>query len=332
MKNSFLLLALLLLAACKTNTTNRRGNETAIGTSVAQHESLTDSIDVLLREVLQRDQQVRNDYNRCVSENDRKEKLEAWEKGDSLNLSIVLPIIDSIMEGRLTDLSSDSWRSCFLVLQHAPSDVQMDYRDFVVEYYKKGYIMAYEYMIFIDRLLVGENRMQIFGSQIVVFPGGKRLQFPLCEKSVRDSAIVSLGYSPSSVRMKDGSFSVTLSEQEAKKVPTASSVLPTDRTFTDAGRESESSVLPGSLVLAKDEFGIILCMKEKAAHNPKKGIEVLAGNKVKGITDENGFVQFVVKKGERPSFLQLRHPDGKVSTLSLQDIGPEQDYTIKAIE
>ena len=117
-------------------------------TATAQEQRNAATIDSLLKVVLHNDQKVRHNYNQSHDPKEKEAYLRQWDRTDSINQSIVLPIVDSIINGRLEGLSDNSWRACFMVLQHADSPTQLKYLPFVTEYYRKGHILNYEYLIY----------------------------------------------------------------------------------------------------------------------------------------------------------------------------------------
>ena len=87
--------------------------------SKAQEQRNAATIDSLLQVVLHNDQKVRHDYNQSHDPKEKEVYLRQWDRTDSINQSIILPIVDSIINGRLEGLPDSSWRACFMVLQHA---------------------------------------------------------------------------------------------------------------------------------------------------------------------------------------------------------------------
>ena len=177
--------------------------------SKAQEQRNAATIDSLLKVVLHNDQKVRHNYNQSHDPKEKETYLRQWDRTDSINQSIVLPIVDSIINGRLEGLSDSSWRACFMVLQHADSQTQLKYLPFVTEYYRKGHILNYEYLIYVDRVHANQRKAQPFGSQSAEFPNGKRIFLPMLPKAKRDSLLQTLGIAPESVQIRNGKFAFT---------------------------------------------------------------------------------------------------------------------------
>lgn len=288
----------------------------------AQEYGSVEKIDSLLQKVLYYDQKVREDYNHTHT----AEFLRKMECRDSINQAIVLPIIDAIVQKKLEGLPDRSWRACFMVLQHAPFRIQLQYLDFVTEYFKKGYILNYEYMIFVDRIYASERKAQPFGSQSVRFLNGKRVFLPMWPKVKRDSLLLTIGINPASVQRKNGVFTF-VEEVDEKKLSMFSSFQSQPPSVPDTIKENEEE-----LVLDDDERGILLMIKSNSSFPVFCGVKVNIDGCCKGKTDEFGFSMFKVRKEDAIHSIDLVYPDGQIRKYTLKNFVEGQDYIIEGIE
>ena len=294
----------------------------------------TDSINSMLKEVLYWDQKVRADYDKNQDKSKEKELLNQWTLRDSLNQSLTFPVIDSIIAGNVKDLSYDSWRTCFFVLQHAPNREQVKYIDFVYEYFKKGYIQNYEYMIFCDRINVQQNRAQPFGSQVAKLPYGYYVVFPFESKKKRENNFTKIGVNINDVKVENGTLHMTTSIK-CESFPSSMLVQNTD---SDVNKSSATLLKPtipqyGPLELESDEFGIMMLVKQDKAgfDGVTSGIEIVANKKKQGYTNKDGVLLFKVKKNRIPKKINVIYPGGKKQETNLKPIVVGQDYVIQGI-
>ena len=293
-------------------------------TATAQKERNAATIDSLLKVVLHNDQKVRHNYNQSHDPKEKEAYLRQWDRTDSINQSIVLPIVDSIINGRLEGLSDNSWRACFMVLQHADSPTQLKYLPFVTEYYRKGHILNYEYLIYVDRIHANQRKAQPFGSQSAEFTNGKRIFLPMLPKAKRDSLLQTLGIAPENVQIRNGEFTFTSTITDASlSALSAFQSQPTDTCTT----QQEVSWLE----LEDNEKGFILMVKTSPSHPETGNIKIYANRQYRGTTDKDGLLMFKANKKENIRTLRLVSSDGKEWTHTLKPFSQEQDYIIEGI-
>lgn len=293
-------------------------------TATAQEQRNAATIDSLLKVVLHNDQKVRHNYNQSHDPKEKEAYLRQWDRTDSINQSIVLPIVDSIINGRLEGLSDNSWRACFMVLQHADSPTQLKYLPFVTEYYRKGHILNYEYLIYVDRIHANQRKAQPFGSQSAEFTNGKRIFLPMLPKAKRDSLLQTLGIAPENVQIRNGEFTFTSTITDASlSALSAFQSQPTDTCTT----QQEVSWLE----LEDNEKGFILMVKTSPSHPETGNIKIYANRQYRGTTDKDGLLMFKADKKEDIRSLRLVSPDGKEWTHTLKPFSQEQDYIIEGI-
>ena len=250
--------------------------------------------------------------------------MHQWDRTDSINQSIVLPIVDSIINGRLEGLSDSSWRACFMVLQHADSQTQFKYLPFVTEYYRKGHILNYEYLIYVDRIHANQRKAQPFGSQSAEFPNGKRIFLPMLPKAKRDSLLQTLGIAPESVQIRNGKFTFTSTITDASL--SALSAFQSQPTDTCTTRQEVSW-----LELEDNERGFILMVKSNPSRPETGNTKIYANRQYRGTTDKDGLLMFKTDKKEDIQSLRLVSSDGKKWTHTLKPFSQEQDYIIEGI-
>lgn len=293
-------------------------------TATAQEQRNAATIDSLLKVVLHNDQKVRHNYNQSHDPKEKEAYLRQWDRTDSINQSIVLPIVDSIINGRLEGLSDNSWRACFMVLQHADSPTQLKYLPFVTEYYRKGHILNYEYLIYVDRIHANQRKAQPFGSQSAEFTNGKRIFLPMLPKAKRDSLLQTLGIAPENVQIRNGEFTFTSTITDASlSALSAFQSQPTDTCTT----QQEVSWLE----LENNEKGFILMVKTSPSRPQTGNIKIYANRQYRGTTDKDGLLMFKADKKEDIRSLRLVSSDGKEWTHTLKPFSQEQDYIIEGI-
>ena len=293
-------------------------------TATAQEQRNAATIDSLLKVVLHNDQKVRHNYNQSHDPKEKEAYLRQWDRTDSINQSIVLPIVDSIINGRLEGLSDNSWRACFMVLQHADSPTQLKYLPFVTEYYRKGHILNYEYLIYVDRIHANQRKAQPFGSQSAEFTNGKRIFLPMLPKAKRDSLLQTLGIAPENVQIRNGEFTFTSTITDASL--SALSAFQSQPTDTCTTRQEVSW-----LELEDNERGFILMVKTSPSHPETGNIKIYANRQYRGTTDKDGLLMFKADKKEDIRTLRLISSDGKEWTHTLKPFSQEQDYIIEGI-
>lgn len=293
-------------------------------TATAQEQRNAATIDSLLKVVLHNDQKVRHNYNQSHDPKEKEAYLRQWDRTDSINQSIVLPIVDSIINGRLEGLSDNSWRACFMVLQHADSPTQLKYLPFVTEYYRKGHILNYEYLIYVDRIHANQRKAQPFGSQSAEFTNGKRIFLPMLPKAQRDSLLQTLGIAPENVQIRNGEFTFTSTITDASL--SALSAFQSQPTDTCTTRQEVSW-----LELEDNEKGFILMVKTSPSHPETGNIKIYANRQYRGTTDKDGLLMFKADKKEDIRSLRLVSSDGKEWTHTLKPFSQEQDYIIEGI-
>jgi hypothetical protein len=241
-------------------------------------EEMREDFEDTLQNILLCDQELRHCLNSCNNEQEKSLLLKKIIKQDSIHQSIIFPIIDKMLTGEIKKLSSNAWRTCFLVLQHASLDAQLKYIDFITEGLKNGDIYNYEYLVFIDRVYAGLNKAQLFGSQVLKFPNECcYLVLPVCPKTQRDSAFFSIGMDPSLFKVINGAmhYSESVSEYESQ----------------------DSDNQYNAIEIMPNEFAVIgLILSDKVKKKGILGVDIKIDDNIMATTDKNGFFAFKVMK------------------------------------
>ena len=143
----------------------------------------TRSIDTLLVEVWNDDQQSRHqlvELTKAVTVEGRTELIDSLvliseiiERNDVRNIKIV----DKILKRGLPEgLAEESYKTIWIVIDHASLEKQEQYLPLVKQMATEGYIGVDEYAILYDRVAMGKNSPQRYGSQLVQFGNADNLQ------------------------------------------------------------------------------------------------------------------------------------------------------------
>ena len=165
----------------------------------------TRSIDTLLVEVWNDDQQSRHqlvELTKAVTVDGRTELIDSLvlvneiiERNDARNIKIV----DKILKSGLPEgLAEESYKTIWIVIDHATLEKQEQYLPLVEQMANASYIGLDEYAILYDRVAMGQNRPQRYGSQIVQFGNADNLQlyvWPIEDAEKLDSLRNAVGMS-----------------------------------------------------------------------------------------------------------------------------------------
>ena len=163
------------------------------------------STDTLLKEVWNDDQQPRQQMlklTKAVTVEGRTALIDSLilvneivERNDTRNIKVV----DKILKRGLPQgLSEESYKTIWIVIDHAPLEKQEQYLLLVEQMANASYIGLDEYAILYDRVAMGQNRPQRYGSQIVQFGNADNLQlyvWPIEDAEKLDSLRNTVGMS-----------------------------------------------------------------------------------------------------------------------------------------
>ena len=143
----------------------------------------TKSTDKLLAEVWNDDQQPRHqlvELTKAVTVEGRTELIDSLimvsdivERNDARNIKVIDKILK---QGLPQGLAEESYKTIWIVIDHAPLAKQEQYLPLVEQMAADGYVGVDEYAILYDRVAMGQNRHQRYGSQLVQFGNADNLQ------------------------------------------------------------------------------------------------------------------------------------------------------------
>lgn len=162
--------------------------------------------DKLLAKVWERDQSIREQMvmlTKAVTAEGRTDLIdslivtsETMERIDAENMGI----INSLLRGGLPQhLSSDSYKTIWIVIDHAPLEKQERYLPLIEQMAQKGLIDADNYALLYDRIAMKQNRPQRYGSQAVQFGTPDNMSLYICpvqDAYALDSLRATVGLSP----------------------------------------------------------------------------------------------------------------------------------------
>ena len=173
----------------------------------------TKSTDKLLAEVWNDDQQPRHqlvELTKAVKVEGRTELIDSLirvndivERNDAKNIKVVDKILKS---GLPQGLSEESYKTIWIVIDHAPLEKQEQYLPLVEQMATEGYVGVDEYAILYDRVAMGQNRHQRYGSQLVQFDNAEAMQlyvWPIEDVEKLDSLRSAVGLSSFYNYLKD---------------------------------------------------------------------------------------------------------------------------------
>ncbi len=173
----------------------------------------TKSTDKLLAEVWNDDQQPRHqlvELTKAVTVEGRTELIDSLilvndivERNDARNIKVIDKILK---QGLPQGLTEESYKTIWIVIDHAPLEKQEQYLPLVEQMATEGYVGVDEYAILYDRVAMGQNRHQRYGSQLVQFgavDAQKLYVWPIEDGAKVDSLRNTVGMSPLSDYLKD---------------------------------------------------------------------------------------------------------------------------------
>lgn len=165
----------------------------------------TKSTDKLLAEVWNDDQQPRHqmvELTKAVTVEGRTELIDSLilvndivERNDARNIKVIDKILK---QGLPQGLTEESYKTIWIVIDHASLEKQEQYLPLVKQMATEGYIGVDEYAILYDRVAMGQNRPQRYGSQLVQFGNAEAMQlyvWPIEDVEKLDSLRSAVGLS-----------------------------------------------------------------------------------------------------------------------------------------
>ena len=162
--------------------------------------------DKLLAEVWERDQSVRQQMmalTKAVTVEGRMDLIDSLLAVNELQARVDAEngaVVDSLLQGGVPEkLAPESYKTIWIVIDHAPLEMQEKYLPLVEQMATQRLIKASEYACLFDRVAMHQNRPQRFGSQSVQFGelDAMRLYlWPVEEPEKLDELRASMGMQP----------------------------------------------------------------------------------------------------------------------------------------
>lgn len=255
-------------------------NSVSVCHAFVQEEKDRDRIIRILKEAYQRDQAPRMVIdslmrNGVTDGNLYLPAVYQQREADSINIKVVLPIVDSLYKYQIYDLDPIVYECCWIVIQHAGDEIMVKYARFVEQLAKRDIISSSSYMAFIDRLQVNRSKAQIYGYQFKRLANGILIQYPILKGQKKRWKELGC-YSD----MKD--------------------LLPADYTvnYRATPINKDQFVILGFLYKGENDWPIEDLV-------PLKNTQILIDKRKKTTTDSNGFFQIVMSKKKLPAYVEV---------------------------
>ena len=173
----------------------------------------TKSVNTLLAQVWNDDQQPRHqmvELTKAVTVEGRTDLIDSLilvnelvVRNDARNIKVVDKILK---KGLPHGLAAESYKTIWIVIDHASLGKQEQYLPHVEQMATDGYVGLDEYAVLYDRIAMGQNRPQRYGSQLVQFGTADALKlyvWPIEDITKLDSLRNSVGLSRFTDYLKD---------------------------------------------------------------------------------------------------------------------------------
>lgn len=108
---------------------------------------------------------------------DSKEMRAFWQsilKNDSINLIKISKILDTQGWPSKKKIGTRGASTIFLVIQHANQDTKLKYLSMITKAVEKDELPKRQYAMFYDRLLLGQGKRQVYGTQLAMSKENKK--------------------------------------------------------------------------------------------------------------------------------------------------------------
>ena len=149
--------------------------------------------------LLERDQNIRNEMIQAGADHPSKELAARMEVIDRQNTSRMKGIIKHHGWPGAGLVGWDGSDAAFFLIQHADHRTQEELLPLVQKEFRRGNLSGPNYALFIDRVLVGDGRPQIYGSQPRPFnqwDGGVPVFYPIADEANVDKRRAEVGLGP----------------------------------------------------------------------------------------------------------------------------------------
>ena len=141
------------------------------------------------------DQAVRNEWMRGDPVAPSPELLSRMAAIDAANTARLQEIVEEHGWPGSELVGLDGARGAFLIVQHATHDVQKALFPLVETGYREGVVSGPSYALLLDRILVGDGRPQVYGSQ-AAFLDGELVLEPIEDEANVDVRRAEVGLPP----------------------------------------------------------------------------------------------------------------------------------------
>lgn len=127
---------------------------------------------VLRKELLdcvERDQAIRKELIKAGVVNPDKSLLERMKAIDERNTNRIKEVIREIGWPSIERVGNDGVNAAFLLVQHSDLATQREMLPLIEKAYKNEQVSGQNYALLVDRVLVGEGKPQIYGTQALPF-------------------------------------------------------------------------------------------------------------------------------------------------------------------
>ncbi len=174
-----------------------------------EEENYIKPIVAILDTVYRQDQKYRADIAQKIGEKgmedpEVQEILKLMDEADSINLLKVTAILDEYGWLGSDKVGRNGALTIFLVIQHAPFEVQKKYLPMMREAVAEKRALAGNLALLEDRVALGEGKKQIYGSQIIIDKiTGKPVLEPLEDPDNVDKRRAEMGLGPIATYLKE---------------------------------------------------------------------------------------------------------------------------------
>lgn len=158
------------------------------------------NIDSILRNIYKADQSVRKEFNEIINSNDTERILnyhKQMAETDLNNQKTVFEILDTF--GWPENLSDSANKAIFLVIDHAELKAQKKYYPLIAHSAATGILARSDAATLQDRILMYENKKQLYGTQTVSFTYNGQTEYyvwPVKDSKELDTRRAKIGLPP----------------------------------------------------------------------------------------------------------------------------------------
>jgi hypothetical protein len=142
-----------------------------------------------------KDQEIRDELTKKGLQNPDPALIQRMQDIDSENTDRMAEIIRRYQWPGPDMVGKDGMEAAFLLVQHADFDFQKEIYPIVKEAYQAGLLPGQDYAMLLDRILVGEGRPQVYGTQ-AQFNGTGPVLAPIQDQANVDKRRAEVGLPP----------------------------------------------------------------------------------------------------------------------------------------